>query len=215
MSPRGRPGDRRRDHPHAAARAFSLDDLVANGSISAAGAEVLRTVAHSGRSFLVHARPRNAGKSTLTNAILAEAPASLPRPEFFGTEDELAALSAVPAVGYLSVAEIGHRGRPGYLAAEEVVRLFALVAHGYSVASSLHADSVDEVFDVLASNGIGRDQAATVPYLVKIRVLGDPDDDSATRVVEAIHETGISATGEVTDALLYQWDGRAPAVGRS
>lgn len=148
----------------------------------------------------------------MTNAILAEAPPDLPRQEFVGTEEELVALAAVPAAGYLSVAEIGHRGRRGYLAAEEVVRLFDLVGHGYSVASSLHADSVQEVFDVLAGNGIDRDQAATVPYLVKIRVLGDPDDDSTARVVEAIHQIGVSDTGDVTDALLYEWDGRAPTV---
>ena len=130
---------------------LTLRDLVANRSITDEGAEVLRSIGAAGQSFLVYALPRNAGKSTVTDAIVAEAPESLPRLGFYGTEDEAAALSAAPARGYLQVGEIGHRGRRGYLADDEVVRLFGVLSAGsYSLASSLHADTVDGVFDVLA-----------------------------------------------------------------
>ncbi len=63
-------------------------------------------------SFLVYARPRNAGKTTLARAIVAAAPTSLPRLDFLGTQQEVDALSTEPARGYVQVAEIGHRGRP-------------------------------------------------------------------------------------------------------
>jgi len=185
---------------------LKLHDMVANQSISADGADVLRTIGAAGRAFLVHARPRNAGKTTLTQAIVAEAPASVPRQDFYGTEREVAALSAAPTRGYLVVGEIGHRGRPGYLAGAEVVRLFGLLADGYSVASNLHADSVDEVFDVLHSNGIDRATvAAAVPYLIKVRVLGDPDNPATRRVVEQIHQIA-PGDGEPASSLLYEWD---------
>lgn len=190
---------------------FTLSDLVANNTISATGADVLRAIADSGRSFLVHALPQNAGKSTLTDAILGEVPATAPRHEFYGTEEEAAALAAAPSRGYLLVAEMGHRGRRGYLANEEIGRAFDLVYDGYALASSLHADSVEEVFDVLRSNGIPTSVATAVPYLVKVRVLGNPRDSSARRVVESIHEITPSGDGGYEDALLYEWDGLAAA----
>ncbi|MGW0228600.1 hypothetical protein ACWDWO_09835 [Actinopolymorpha singaporensis] len=179
--------------------------MVANGSVTDEGADLLRRIAASGESFLVYALPRNAGKSTLTNAILAEAPANVPRREFLGTREEVAELSAHPDRGFLVVGEIGHRGRPGYLAGDEVERAFGLVADGYRLASSLHADSVAEVFEVLARNGISADAAAGIRYLVKVRGLGDLADPATRRVVEHINEvTGFGAHGPAY-SVLYRW----------
>ncbi len=191
---------------------LTISDLVANATISAAGADVLRAIAASGRSFLVHALPQNAGKSTLTDAILAEAPVIVPRHEFYGSAEEATALAASPTRGYLLVAEMGHHGRRGYLANEEIVRAFELVHDGYALASSLHADSVDEVFEVLRRNGVTTSVASAIPYLVKVRVLGNPRDASAQRVVEAIHEITPSSDGGYDDAVLYEWAGLATAV---
>ncbi|HVX46254.1 MAG TPA: hypothetical protein VHC49_20345 [Mycobacteriales bacterium] len=174
-------------------------------SVSGEGADLLRSIGAAGRSFLVHARPRNAGKSTLTNAIVAEAPADLPRTDFFGTEQEVAQLSVAPTRGYLVVAEIGHRGRPGYLAGEEVPRIFALLADGYALASNLHADTVPELFEVLEQNGVSRQTAAElVPYAIKVRALGDPEQADTRRIVEQIHEISLAPNGEPTWSLRYQ-----------
>lgn len=190
---------------------LTLDDMVANGTISDKGAELLRGIGSTGRSFLVYAGPRNAGKTTLTNAILAEAPASLPRDEFYGTEREVESLSAAPARGYLLVGEIGHRGRPGYLGGEEVTRLFEVLGAGYALASSLHAESVNEAFDVLRRNGIAPETAAAaVDYFVRVRVLGDPDDPATPRVVEQIHE--ITSPDSGTRSPLYQRDAGAGSI---
>jgi type IV secretory pathway ATPase VirB11/archaellum biosynthesis ATPase len=194
---------------------LSLDDLVENQSISREGANVLRSIANSGRSFLVHALPRNAGKSTVVEAILAETPPGVARTAFLGTEDELASLLASPTRGYLFVAEIGHHGMPGYLAGDEVPRVFELVAAGYSLASSLHADSVDEVCDVLGANGVPRAVAAGIPYLVKVRQLRNPADTHTRRVVDEIHEITSTGTGEPTAEVLYRWDGEAEGTAAS
>lgn len=170
------------------------------------GAALLRDIAQAGQSFLVFALPQNAGKTTLARAVLAEAPSDVPQEEFFGTEQEARALAANPGRGYLVVGEIGHRGRPGYLAGEEVVRLFELASRGYAVASSLHADSVEEVFEVLERNGIDPVSAATVRYLIKVRVLGDPRSPATPRVVEAIHEVSLSDGLKPTTRVRYYSD---------
>jgi hypothetical protein len=168
---------------------LTLEDLVANGTVSADGADVLRGIGAGGSSFLVHSLPRNAGKSTVTEAILACGPPSMARHDFLGTADEATALLGRPADGWLCVAEMGHRGRPGYLAEDEIVRAFELVAHGYPLASSLHADDVDGVYDVLGRNGVPPAAVASaVRFLVKVQPLGDPFAPDCVRVVESVHE---------------------------
>lgn len=186
---------------------ITLQDMVANRSVSEEGAALLRGIGAAGHSFLVYARPRNAGKSTLAEAIVAEAHPDLPLHEYLGTEQEFMSLQTGPGAGYLLVAEIGHRGRPGYLSGESVGRLFQLLRRGYALASSLHADSVAEVFDVLERNGIDAGAAAAVRYLIKVRPLGDPDHPATQRVVEAIHIVNPATVGPPTSSLLYEWSG--------
>ena len=187
---------------------MTLEELVERASVSREGAEVLRRIGAGRHSYLVYAPPRNAGKSTLVQAILAAAPAHVARRAFLGTAREVEELSAEPRPGYLVVAEIGHRGVRGYLAGEEVPRAFALVAGGWALASCLHAGSVDEVFEVLGRNGVEPDAAASVRYLAQVRPLGDPNAPGTRRVVEQVHEvTGVEGPRPVC-TLLYRWDGR-------
>jgi hypothetical protein len=69
--------------------------------------------------------------------------------------------------------------------------------------SSVHADTVDEVFDVLARNGVDVASAShvrylvNVRYLVKIRPLGDPLELQTPRVVEEIHKV-VPRKGPIT-----------------
>jgi hypothetical protein len=194
---------------------LTLEDMVENGSVSGEGADVIRAIAQSGRSFLVHALPQNAGKTTMVQAILAAADPSVPRSEFFGSEHEAVALSQAAERGYLLVAEIGHHGQPGYLAGDEVPRVFELVADGYSLASSLHADSVTEALDVLAANGVPPAVAASVPYLIKVRMLRNPANTHTRRVVDAIFEITPAGNGEPAATLLYRWDGHTEGTADS
>lgn len=184
---------------------MTLQEMVARESVSQEGAELLRGIGAGRHSYLVYAPPRNAGKSTLVQAILAEAPADVSRQPFLGTELEVETLSAEPRPGYLVVAEMGHRGVHGYLAGEEVVRAFQLVAKGWALASCLHAGSVDEVFEVLGRNGVEPTAAASVRYLARVRPLGDPNVPGTRRVVEQVHEvTGVEG-GRPVCRCLYRW----------
>ena len=194
---------------------MNLDDLITNQSISPDGADVLRIIARRQQSFLVHALPRQAGKTTVVQAILAEVPPNVARHEFYGTKQEIANLSAAPMPGYLVVAEIGHRGRPGYLAGDEVPPVFDLLSSGYSLASSLHADTVEQVFDVLAANGVPPAVAASVPYLIKVGMLKNDAGTHVRRVVDEIHEITTSDSGEPSATLLYSWDGETAGARSS
>lgn len=184
---------------------LTLDDLTDNGTVAAAGARILEEIGAGVQPFIVYSLPRNAGKSTVTEAILAAAPADTPRHDFLGTETESDGLRARPASGYLVVAEMGHRGRPGYLAEEEIVRAFELVDHGYSLATSLHADDLDGAFGVLSSNGVAMSSVAKVRWFVKVQPLGDPFDPATPRIVEHVHEvTGLDAAGTPRIELRYE-----------
>ncbi len=185
---------------------MTLEDMVREGSMSDDGRELLRGIAAAARSFLAYALPQNAGKSTLVHAMLAEVPSDLPQRTFFGTTEETSALAAIDPRGYLVVNEIGHRGRPGYLAQDEVRRLFQLVEQGYLVASSLHADSVEEVVRVLRDNGASEHACSEVSFLIKIRALGPPHDSRTRRVIEAIHEIEARPSEGSSNILLYRWD---------
>ena len=185
---------------------LTIQDLVENGTVSAEGGDLLRDIGRRVESFIVYSLPRNAGKSTVTEAILAEAPDGTTRHDFLGTAEELDHLRAAgKPTGYLVVAEMGHRGRPGYLAEEEIVRAFDLVRHGYPLATSLHADTVDDLTAVLAANGVtAADLAAGVRHLVKVQPLGDPFAPDTRRIVEAIHEvTGVDADGRLVTTKRY------------
>jgi hypothetical protein len=186
---------------------LTLADLVANGTVTEDGAGVLRAIGASGSSFLVYSLPRNAGKSTVTEAILAEAPSSMARNDFLGTPEEAATLLGRAADGWLVVAEMGHRGRPGYLAEDEIVRAFDVVDHGYPLASSLHADTVEQLYDVLGGNGVDAARVAgAVRYLVKVQPLGDPFAPDTRRIVEHVHEHtgGLYGDGRPAIAVRYE-----------
>lgn len=190
--------------------------MIDNHTISPGGADILRTIADTRQSFLVHALPQHAGKTTTVQAILAEVPPTVPRQEFFGTEQEFATLATAATHGYLLVAEIGHHGRPGYLAGPEVPPVFDLLSHGYALASSLHADTVDQVYEVLAANGVPKTVAARVPYLIKVRMLRNEAGTQVRRIVDEIHQiTTASDNGAPSASLLYHWDGETAGTPAS
>jgi hypothetical protein len=184
---------------------LTLDDLTGNGTVAGAGAHLLREIGAGVQPFIVYSLPRNAGKSTVTEAILAAAPDGTPRHDFLGTEAERDELQAAVPSGYLVVAEMGHRGRPGYLAGDEIVRAFELVDHGYPLATSLHADDLAGAFAVLTGNGVGLSSVAKVRWFVKVQPLGDPFDPATRRIVEHVHEVaGLDAAGAPRAELRYE-----------
>ncbi len=93
------------------------------------------------------------------------------------------------------VGEVSPAGFVDYFWGADARQVFAALGQGFSLATALHAGSVDEAFDVLTrENGVPADQAARIDVVVYIRSVGDDWSRPKRRAVAAIAETdGIHA----------------------
>lgn len=177
----------------------SLDDLVRNGTMSPAIAATLRATARERRSFLVFAKPRLAGKTTVQRAMLACAPRGTPIRTVGEDGDDVAALAAEAQGGYLVIPEIAREAAmPGYIWGEPVRTAFA--APGCSLAVVLHADAADEALQIIRKNRVTAAQVARLELLVHLRSLGLDWQSPTRRVVAHVHAGGREPR------LLHRWD---------
>lgn len=185
---------------------IGLADLVRNRTMSAEIAATLAGAAEERRSFLVFAVPRLAGKSTVMEAMLANAGRDTPVRTVSGEPDEIARLRSGDGRGYLVIPEISKAPVPTYIWGEPVRRVFGVLARGYALAAALHAPSVDEAFAIVCEgNGVPDEDAARIQLAVYIRSIGEWQEPTQ-RVVEAVHEvTGISG-GRPRTRALHLWD---------
>ena len=188
--------------------ALALADLVANRTLAPGMAALLAAAVEARRSLLVVAIPRNAGKTTLMTAALAERPEAVPlymlgtrHGESLGIPEE-----GAPA-GYLSMSEIApHPVTDSYLWGADVQRVFAAAhTHGHAIATALHADGIDSAFEVIAENGVPDEHASLIDVVVYIRTIG-PWQAPERRAVEAIHEVERVRDGEAVARLTHRWD---------
>ena len=135
--------------------ALNVLELVQNGSMSAEMASALWAAMDDRRSFIVAAGPRQAGKSTTTEAILDFLPSDVPRHDLTGDRAQMDALAASPDGGYLVVPEFSDH-TPSYLRGEQVVQVFDTAERGFSIAGTLHADTPEDTFAELHSHGPSR-----------------------------------------------------------
>ena len=151
-------------------------ELVRNGSMSAEMASTLWAAMDDRASFIVAAGPRQAGKSTMTEAILDFLPGSVPRHDLSGDRAQMDALAASPDGGYLVVSEFSDH-TPSYLRGQQVVQVFDTAEHGFSIAGTLHADTPQDAFAELRSHGpIPDSQLERIGCLVFLGVRGWPEN---------------------------------------
>lgn len=182
---------------------LSLDDLVANKTMSAPIAATLKRAVEKRRSFLVIALPRMAGKSTVGKAMLDVARgAGVPIRELGQDGADVAKLAEAARNGYLYVPEVSRFPvSDGYVWGAPVRAAFAEIARGTSLSTALHADSVEEALKILRANRIAPDNLARLDLVVHIRSLGDDWQNPTRRVVVGVHE--LSDAGP---RLLHHWD---------
>lgn len=182
---------------------LSLDDLVANRTLSAAMAATLRQAVEARRSFLVFALPRLAGKSTVLAAMLEVARAGGARVRELGEDGtDVATLAAEARGGYLYVPEVSRQAvTAGYVWGAPVRAAFGAIAGGTALAATLHADSPDDGLAILRANDVPASDLARLELLVHIRSLGDDWQHPTRRVVVGVYEHG-------PDGLrrLHHWD---------
>lgn len=187
---------------------LTLDDLVANRTMSAEIAGTLRAAARGRHSFLVMAVPRFAGKSTVMRAMLAHAPRGVPI-RAVGTDGmDVDTLLVASRGGYLVIPEIS-RGAwvPGYIWGAPVRRAFQGLADDVALATALHAPGVEEAFAIICRlNRVPDEDAARLAIVVYLRSLGNDLSAPERRVVDSVHEIESVQGGRPQARLLHRWD---------
>src|SRR5581483_1842497 len=128
---------------------LSITEIVASGTMTPRIAALLWIAIQRGASIILAADPPGAGKTTILTALLAFAPpeASVYFTRGWGERFDLPPRDdAVPT--YILINEISDH-LPVYSWGPYVQRAFELMAEGYSLASTMHADTVDGMIEQL------------------------------------------------------------------
>jgi len=181
-------------------RTLSIVDLVGAGTISVAMAAYAMRAMERGASVLTAARPGAAGKTTLMATLLGFLPPGVrivtvdsPR----AIADGLARPANEPLC-YLAH-EIGSGHWFGYIWGRDVADFLSLMDGPRRIASCLHADTLDELTDILCSPPlhVPRELLGRVGLILFMHVA-----PGHRRRVAAFHE----ADGQGGHRLLFEWD---------
>ena len=187
---------------------LTLEDLVANGTMSEDIARTLRGTAEGRHSFLVVAIPRLAGKSTVMAAMLACAPRGSPMKTVGDDGTDIDALAAASTGGYLVVPEISeYPVTPGYIWGAPVRRVFARIGDDVGLAAALHAPGTSEAIDIVCrGNGVRDEQAKRIALVVYIRSLGTDWRRPTGRRVATVDEILTVRGGRAETHPLHAWN---------
>ena len=192
-------------------RTLAFSDLIEAGTLSAEMAGELAALVESGASILTAARPSGAGKST----VLANLLACLPPGERIVTTPDARAVERAHStplaepVCFLAH-EIGSGPWYAYLWDGAAARFFDLPSTGHRIATCLHADTRDELYDLLASQGVSTGAMRSIGLVAFVRRAG------------GLRRVGsVFVPGEGGHRLRWRWDETAdgfvpeggPAVG--
>jgi type IV secretory pathway ATPase VirB11/archaellum biosynthesis ATPase len=185
----------------------TLQDLVANGTMSEEIAATLRATAAGKHSYLVVAIPRFAGKTTVMRAMLAHAPRGTPIQTVEGDGSDVPGVLAASRGGYIVVPEIARMGRHGYIWGPPVQRVFKAVGDGVSLATAIHAPSMeDAIGQITGDNAVPDEDAQKLALVVYIRSLGADVQYPDRRVIATVHEIESVRSGKPKANLLHRWN---------
>ncbi len=150
---------------------MSIVEIVRAGSMSARLAALLWVGMERGASIIVASEPPSAGKTTTLTALLAFTPPDTVG--YFtrgvGETFEVPRLSPHHST-YLLVNELSDH-IPVYTWGPYACRVFELMAQGYSLASTMHADTVEEVIGQLEGElGIPRPHLSRLTFVLPLYV---------------------------------------------
>lgn len=196
-----------------------LDRLVAAGSLTEDGAELLRAAMREGRSILVSGAT-HAGKTTMLGAIIAAAPAdhrivtveetfelAVDASDLVALQGRQPSLEGTGEVSLRRLVKEALRMRPDRLVVGEVrdaeaLDLLLALNTGVPGAATIHANSAREALGKLSALPLlaGRNIDAgfvqpAVAASVHLVVHCERDVDGRRRVVEMVEPTGVGAAG--------------------
>jgi hypothetical protein len=167
----------RYDGGRSPARSISVAELIATGTLDAELAGLLWLLVDARLPVVVAATAPRTGKSTLLEAILAFLPPGTRRQPLAGFAEDFEWLPeaadlgwrrgrlpvrearrditpAEPSTTYLVAAELSDH-LPTYTWGEQARLAVRAVSRGYGLGATIHADSLEEVFAILAGPAVG------------------------------------------------------------
>lgn len=155
-----------------------------------------------GASFITSAKPGNAGKTTLLACLLT----------FLPIETEIVTISNPSIIDRIRkyknklcalCHEIGSGNWYGYLWDKDVSHFFDLMNYGHQIASCIHADTLNEMHDILVSSelGVSENNFAKLDLIFFMRL--DRQISGYRRRVSKFYEREIISGKH---KLLFSWD---------
>ena len=195
---------------------LALADLVANRTMSPEMAATLATAAAERRSTLAVAIPRGAGKSTVTQAMLAYAPSGT---AFHQLSEEHGPGLGIPDSadgGYLLMSEVSQAPMLDYLWGDPVRHVFAsLHARDFALATALHAPGLDEAIEIICGqNGVPNAHASDLDLVFYLRSFCDDWRNPERRVLASLYELDRVERGRPHTRLLHRWREAPKFIGQ-
>ena len=192
---------------------LSIVQLIDAGGFDARVAGLLWLLLERHASLIVAAAAPGAGKTTTLTALADFLPPATRRLYLRGWSETFAFVGeADPRHSYLLCNEISPH-LPVYLWGRNVARLFAVVAAGYGMAATLHADSLEEVVDLLAGYPLGVPRAAIVRVDLVLILAVDYIDRRPRRRLDELWLLRREGVGDDLDPVrLAWWDARQDAL---
>ena len=104
------------------------------------------------------------------------------------------------------LSEVSPAGFPDYLWGRDAQHVFEALPRGFSLATALHAGTLDEAFEVLTAwNGIPDALASRIDLVTYIVSVG-PWPRPTRRAVAAMYEVDAVVDGQPQARLLHRWD---------
>jgi type IV secretory pathway ATPase VirB11/archaellum biosynthesis ATPase len=195
---------------------LSLVEILQAGNMPPRLAAMFWLAMERGASLIVAAQPPSAGKTATLTALL-----SLTSPETLAyfTRGMGETFSLPPRTDahptYVLVNEMSE-DLPVYTWDAQARRVFELMAEGYSLATTVHADTVDEVLAILQDEiGVPGEHIAKLTFILPLQLSPEPTDTrSIRRRVREVAFLQPDGEGSFTRRNLARWraDGDSFAV---
>lgn len=185
---------------------ITIAELIRNKTMSKDMAGLLWAGVDEKVSFLTAALYKNAGKSTVSKAILSLRPDNVSLHYVADSPEVTEKLLGVEKHGgYLLVEEFSQADVPGYLWGEKAKHVFKMLKKGYSLQASLHAESAKEaIAELTESIGITDEDASQIKLVIFIEMFGTTLSDVKRRITE-IYEVHRVENKKPLGHTLFKW----------